>query len=65
LEKNIDCAKKELSELDAKSKEISKSIPDTSRVPEIIMLIKTITESSGCTGGKMSFNLPLVNDGST
>lgn len=65
LEKSLNQKQKELSELDAKSKEISKSIPDTSKVPEIIMDIKNLTESSGCVGGKMSFNLPSEREVST
>lgn len=61
VEKNIDSNRKQLEELVAQIKEFSTSVPDTSKVPEIIMYIKEMTETSGCIGGKLAFNYGQQN----
>lgn len=57
-EKKIDSVKKEVEDLNKKMQESVKSIPDASRVPEIIVNIKDMVQSSGCTGGKLTFGIP-------
>lgn len=61
-QKNIDKIKKEVDDLNKKALESVKSIPDTSRIPEIIMDFKNIEVSSGCTTGRILFGTPVANN---
>lgn len=60
-QKNIDNIKKEVDDLNKRAEESEKSIPDASRIPEIIMDFKNVSDASGCTVGKLSFNPAVKN----
>lgn len=57
-EKNIDTLKKEIEDLTAKADEATKSIPDTDRIPELIIYLRDMTSNSGCTTGTLGFGSP-------
>lgn len=54
-QKNIDKIKKQVEDMNLQTEEYEKSIPDSSKIPEILMNFKTMLESSGCTGGRLAF----------
>jgi Tfp pilus assembly protein PilO len=54
-EKSIDQIKKQVEDLDQKVQQISVSVPDSSRIPEIILFLKDIGETQGTIGGKIGF----------
>jgi Tfp pilus assembly protein PilO len=58
-EKNINNIKKQIETLNLQAEQSSKSIPDTSRVPEVVMFFKEMTESSGASVGKIGFGNPI------
>lgn len=56
--KNIDTLNKEIADLTAKANDATKSVPDTDRIPELIIYLKNMTASSGCVTGTLGFGNP-------
>lgn len=58
-EKNIDILKNEIVDLTAKANDATKSVPDTDRIPELIMYLRNMTASSECVTGTLGFGSPI------
>jgi len=58
-EKNMDKIKKQVDDLSIQAGQSLKSIPDTSRIPELIMYLNDMTVSSGCEVGKTALSVPI------
>jgi Tfp pilus assembly protein PilO len=58
-ERNLQSIKAQVDELNTKLQDSLKAIPDTSKLPEIIMDLRNMTTESGCTIGKMGFGDPV------
>lgn len=54
-QKNIDKIKKQVEDLNVQAEQYEKSIPDSGEIPQILMDFKTMTDSAGCTGGRLTF----------
>jgi hypothetical protein len=61
-EKSLDGLKKEVEDLALKAKEVEKVVPATTKIPEVIMNIRDMTTSSGCTVGALGFCGPVTQD---
>lgn len=57
-EKQLEKMKSEVEKITAKADEVSSQIPDYNRIPELIVSLRDITNSSGCTAGVLTFGSP-------
>lgn len=57
-QRDIDILRKEVDDLTVKANEATKSVPDTDRMPDLIINLTNITSSSGCTAGALGFGDP-------
>jgi Tfp pilus assembly protein PilO len=59
-EKRIEVVKKEVADLTIKANEAMKVVPDTSKIPELIVYLRDMTTASGCTPGNLGFAAPTT-----
>lgn len=61
-EKELEKLKVDVQQISAKADEVSYQIPDNDKIPEIIICLRDITNSSGCTTGALGFGNPVTQN---
>lgn len=57
-QRDLDTLNKEIADLTSKTNDAANSVPDTDRIPELIINLRDMTTSSGCTTGTLTFGSP-------